>query len=194
MFKKMKNTLIISCVFYFILGVVMLLFPAMISDSICYLIALLFMFFGVAGIVTYIRTDTKTPYVASTLVLAIVLGAFGIYIFLNPRVFASFIPLVTGVFLVADSVSKLSASFDLKKYGFPKWWVMLVIAFLILGLGVLLLFNPFKAVELTIMIIGTILIVDAITNIFTIYSFSTVEKSMTKPGVIGDIVVKEETK
>ena len=65
---------------------------------------------------------------------------------------------------------------------------------MILGLGVLLLFNPFKAVELTIMIIGSILIVDAITNIFTIYSFSTVEKNMTNPGLIGDIVVKEETK
>lgn len=194
MFKKLKNTLVISCVFYFILGIVMLLFPSMISDSVCYLVALLFLFFGVAAIVTYVRAEVKTPYVVSTLILGIILGAFGIYVFLNPRVFVSFIPLVTGIFLIADSVSKLSASFDLKKYGYNQWWHMLIIAFVVLGFGILLLFNPFKAVELTIMIIGGILIVDAITNIITIYSFSKVEKTMTTPGLIGDIVVNEETK
>jgi uncharacterized membrane protein HdeD (DUF308 family) len=49
---------------------------------------------------------------------------------------------------------------------------MLIISFLILGCGLLLVFNPFGAVSLTIMVIGSILIVDSITNIYTIYSYS----------------------
>lgn len=172
MFEKMKNTLIATSIFYFVLGVVMLLFPQQVSDSICYLVALMFLFVGLAGIVMYFKTEVKTPYTNTVLVMSIMLGAFGIYILLNPRSFASFIPLVIGVFLIADSISKLSAAFELKKYKYNNWWQMLIISFLVFGCGLLLVFNPFETIVISIMVIGSILIVDSLTNIFTIYSYS----------------------
>lgn len=172
MINKLKNTLIITSVLYTILGIFMLLFPEVISDFICYLVSVMFIFFGIAGVLMYIRSEIKTPYTSTILVLGIVLGSLGIYIIMNPRIFASLIPLVIGVFMIADSISKLSAALDLRKYGYIRWWHMLIISFLILICGLILVFNPFKAVSLTIMVIGSILIVDSITNIFTIYSYS----------------------
>ena len=187
MFEKLRNTLIATAILYLIVGVIMLIFPDNVSDFICYLVSLFFMFFGVAATVMYMKSDIKTPFTNSTLVLGILLGAFGIYIFLNPRSFASFIPLVIGVFLIADSISKLSAAFDLKKFGYIGWWHMLIVSFIILGCGLLLVFNPFEAAQFSIMVVGIILIVDSISNIFTIYSYSKV-KSDNK--VIGEIEVK----
>lgn len=172
MFNKLKNTLVATSLLCLILGVFMLLFPSAVSDFICYLVAFMFLFFGVAGVVMYIKTEVKTPYTSSTLILAIIFGALGIYIFVNPKVFASFIPLVIGIFLIADSISKLSAAFDLRKYGYPNWWNMLIVAFIILVFGLILAFNPFEVITISIMMIGFILIVDAISNIFTIYSYS----------------------
>ena len=190
MLEKVKNTLIASSVLYLVLGVIMLIFPGLVSDSICYLLALLFVFFGVAGVVTYFKTEVKTPYTSSTLILGILLGAFGLYIFLNPRVFASFIPLIIGIFLIADAISKLSISFDLKKIGYQGWWHMVIIAFAILCGGMFLSFNPFKAIELSIMIIGGILIFDSLTNIFTIYSYSKAKKTGAKIIMDAEIVKK----
>lgn len=175
MFNKLKTTLIATSVLYLLLGILMLLFPAAVSDFICYLVAFMFLFFGAAGIVMYIKTDIKTPFTNSTLVLAIILGSLGMYIFLNPKAFASFIPLVIGIFLIADSISKLSAAFDLKKCEYSNWWHMLIIAFIILVSGLILAFNPFEVVTASIMLIGSILIVDALSNIFTIYSYSKVD-------------------
>lgn len=189
MFKKLKGRLVATSILYFIVGITMLFFPELVSDSICYLVGLMFIFFGVSGIVMYIKTELKTPYTSTTLILSIILGAFGIYVFLNPRSFASFIPLVIGIFLLADSINKISASLDLKKYDYNRWWQMLIVAFIILGCGLLLVFNPFKAVELSIMIIGFILIIDATTNILTIYSYSKVEKNAKK--VIIDAKIDE---
>jgi len=190
MLEKMRNTLIASSILYLILGVVMLLFPGLVSDSICYLLALMFLFFGVAGVVMYFKTEIKTPFTSSTLVLGILLGAFGLYIFLNPRVFASFIPLIVGIFLITDAISKLSASLDLKKINYSGWWHMLIVAFLILGCGMFLAFNPFKAIELSIMVIGGVLIVDALSNLFTIYSYSKAEKVSSKIVMDAEIVTK----
>ena len=175
MFEKIKQTLIATSVFYLMAGILMLFFPASVSNFICYLVALMFCFFAVAGIVMYFKTEIKTPYASSILILSIILGAFGIYIFINPVVFASFIPLLIGMFLIADSISKLSAALDLRKYNYDKWWHMLIISLAILGAGILIVCNPFKMVEVGIMIIGSILILDGISNIFTIYSYSKIE-------------------
>lgn len=174
MANKLKNTLIVTSLLYLFSGIVMLFLPEMVSDFICYFVGLMFMFFGVAAIIMYFKSEIKTPYTSTILILGIVIGAFGIYICLNPRSFASFIPLVVGIFMIADAISKLSMAFDMKKLEYINWWHMLIVSFLILGCGLLLVFNPFKAVTISIMAIGAVLIVDSITNIFTIYSYSKV--------------------
>lgn len=184
MIDKLRNTLIITSVLYAFLGILMLLFPEVISDFICYLVSLMFMFFGIASIVMYVRSDIKTPYTSTILVLGIILGSLGIYILMNPRTFASLIPLIIGVFMIADSISKLSASLDLRKYGYINWWHMLIISFIILGFGLLLVFNPFEAVSFTIMVIGCILIIDSITNIYTIYIYS---KAFSNKKLLNDV-------
>ena len=180
MINKLKNTLVVTSILYTIIGVFMLIFPETVSDFICYLVSLMFLFFGVAGIVMYIRSEIKTPYTSTILVFGIVLGCLGIYIMMNPRTFVSLIPLVIGVFMIADSISKLSAALDLRKFGYERWWHLLVISFAILCCGLLLVFNPFEAVSLSIMVIGFILIVDSLTNIYTIYTYSRAFKNEKK--------------
>ena len=176
MFEKIRNTLIATSGLYLIFGIIMLFFPDMIIKSVCYLVGIMFLFVGVSGVVMYVKTDVKTAFTSFTLVMSIIFGAFGIYVLLNPEAFASFLPLVVGIFLLVDSVSKLSMAFDLKKVEYKNWWHMLVVAFIILGCGLLLVFNPFEALSISLQIIVAILIVDSISNIFTIYSYSKIEK------------------
>lgn len=185
MITRFKNTLIATSIIYFALGIFMLLFPEVVSDFICTLVALMFMFFGIAGIVMYIRSEFKTAYTSTILVISIILGALGIYIIMNPRTFISLIPLVIGIFMIADSISKLSASLDLRKTGYSRWWHIIIVSFIILSCGLLIIINPFGAVSLSIMVIGAILIVDSATNIYTIYSYSKAFKS--KNLLIGDV-------
>ena len=147
----------------------------------------MFLFFAVAGIVIYVKTEIKTPFFSTLLVLAIILGAFGIYILLNPRSFAKIIPLVMGMFLVVDSISKLSMAFDFKKMGYKNWWYMLIIACLVLSFGLILLFDPFGFVKAGLMVVGIMLVVDSITNIITIYSYS---KTKKEDKVVLDVDIK----
>lgn len=192
MFKKVKSTLIISCILYFILGIIMLIFPSVIRNSISYLIGCLFIFCSILGIVMYVKSSVKSPFTTASLVLSVILGAFGVYVIMNSDVFLSFIPLIAGIFMIIDSINKLSVSFDLKKYGYNRWWFMLIISFALLGMGLLIISNLIEAIDITIMVIGGILIFDAISNIFTIYSFSNLEKENISPGLIGDISIKED--
>ena len=176
MVEKIRNTLIATSVLYLLFGIVMLFFPGLVITSVCYLVGIMFLFVGVSGIVMYMKTEIKTAFTSFTLVMSIIFGAFGVYVLLNPEAFASFLPLVMGIFLLVDSVSKLSMAFDLKKFEYQNWWQMLIVAFILLGCGLLLVFNPFEALVVSVQIIGAILIVDAVSNIFTIYSYSKIDK------------------
>ncbi len=175
MFEKIRNTLIATSVLYLIFGIIMLFFPTMVITSVCYLVGIVFLFVGISGLVMYVKTEIKTVFTSFTLVMSIIFGAFGIYVLLNPETFASFLPLVMGIFLLVDSISKLSMAFDLKKFNYNNWWQMLIVAFILLGCGLLLVFNPFEALTVSVQIIGALLIVDAISNIFTIYSYSKIK-------------------
>ena len=172
MFKRLRNTLVATSALYLIFGIIMLFFPDMVIKSVCYLVGIMFLFVGISGVVMYVKTDIKTAFTSFTLVMSIIFGAFGVYVLLNPETFASFLPLVVGIFLLVDSVSKLSMAFDLKNFEYKNWWHMLIVAFIVLGCGLLLVFNPFEALAVSVQIIGAILIVDAASNLFTIYSYS----------------------
>lgn len=69
MLKKMRNTLTAMSVLYLLLGIIMLIFPAQVSDFICYLVGLMFIFLGVSAVVMYVKEDMKTAFTSFTLVL-----------------------------------------------------------------------------------------------------------------------------
>ncbi len=175
MFEKIRNTLIATAILYLICGIIMLFFPTNVINFACYLIGIIFIFVALSGIIMYLKTEIKTAFNSFTLVMSIIFGAFGVYVLLNPKIFASFLPIVMGIFLLVDSVSKLSMAFDLKNMSYKSWWQMLIVAFMLLGLSLFLLFRPFEVVEVSVRIIGVILIVDTLSNIFTIYSYSKIK-------------------
>ena len=175
MFEKIKNTLIATSILYLICGIIMLFFPKDVITFACYLVGIIFIFVALSGIVMYLKTELKTALSSFTLVMSIIFGAFGVYVLLNPETFASFLPVVMGIFLMVDSISKLSMAFDMKKVQYNNWWQMLIVAFILMGLSLFLLFRPFEAVEVGVQLIGAILIVDTISNIFTIYSYSKIK-------------------
>ena len=49
---------------------------------------------------------------------------------------------------------------------------MLIVSLVVLIFGLILVFNPFGVITVTIRIIGIMLIIDALSNIFTIYTYS----------------------
>ena len=105
MFEKIRNTLIATAILYLICGIIMLFFPTNVINFACYLIGIIFIFVALSGIIMYLKTEIKTAFNSFTLVMSIIFGAFGVYVLLNPKIFASFLPIVMGIFLLVDSVS-----------------------------------------------------------------------------------------
>lgn len=176
--KEIKSTLLVMAGFYIIIGLLMLLFPHLVSNTICYIIGALCLITGGIAIYTYIGSEMYGPMAMITLVISIVFIALGVFVVMNPEVFASFIPLVMGIVLALEGFSRLQSSMTLKKYNYDKWWGVLAGAILVFIFGIVLILNPFTSLTILIRVLGAFLIVDGVSSLLTSFSYSKIEKSI----------------
>ena len=77
---------------------------------------------------------------------------------------------------VDSSVSALL----LKKEGYDKWYVIFTSAVILLVFSLILILYPFESVKLTIRVLGIILLIDSVSDLLTIRSYSKTAKNIKK--------------
>lgn len=73
-----------------------------------------------------------------------------------------------GLALTADSIVKLQMSFRMRTYALPHWKAHAISAGVLLVFGIVLLFDPFAGTTAMAVIMGVLLVLDAIANIWTV--------------------------
>ena len=100
-------------------------------------------------------------------ILGIVLGAVVLY---KVEIVISLIPFILGVLVLCSGCSKLQDAIDLKRLGYGSWLGLLIVAAINIILGVVLIYNPFKAAILLFRVLGVVLILSGAGDCFsTIY-------------------------
>ena len=174
---------------YFVLGLLMVIFPETINDIINYIIGGLLMLFGIDYIVRYLSNNKVTTYSKYSLTVGIVPIICGVFLICNPEVLVSIIPFVAGMIILMDAFEKLKHAIDLKKMKYDEWWVDLIVAILFIVFGIIVIMNPFDAAKLLIRILGIFFLVDCFIDVWTNFSY---EKIKIKNGEDKKIVVIDE--
>lgn len=179
-FKKLKTYTYLISIFYVIMGLIMLLNPKFICDAVNYIVGILILVYGIIYIVKFLSKNDFNNLSKFNLLAGLLCIVFGIYILLNPTVLLSIIPFATGMLVLLDGFGKLKNTLDLKKAGFLKWWINLIISILFIGLGIYMMSQSFKVTELVVRFIGAILIVDAISDVWTYFCYKKCSKKIEK--------------
>jgi len=167
-FKELKANYILSAVFCIIFGVTLEVWQDASSRVVCMGLGAVLALSGIVNIVTYfMRRDGRM--VSQILLLAgIILTVLGGWIIFNPGVLIMMIPVVIGVVVTVHGVHNLIQAMELFKNNYSKWWVALLLGAVTVGLGVLLICNPFEAVNTAIMLIGIFLVYDGVSDLWII--------------------------
>lgn len=167
-FKELKANYILSAVFCIIFGVTLAVWPDASSRVVCMGLGAVLALSGIVNIVTYfMRRDGRM--VSQILLLAgIILTVLGGWIIFNPGVLIMMIPVVIGVVVTVHGIHNLIQAMELFKNNYSKWWVALLLGAVTVGLGVLLICNPFEAVNTAIMLIGIFLVYDGVSDLWII--------------------------
>ena len=191
-FQKSKIAYVIMSVLLFAVGMCLMIWPALITKVICYVIGSIALIAGIIELVIFFARDISVRTVSYSLIIGFLLSIFGLILLLKPDNSAVFFSMLFGVFIIIDSVLKLQTSFELRNLGVLRWWVNLLLALASAVLGVLLVINPFETTNILFVFMGISLVVDALENIWTVIFISLAAKQIKRTAEEDAILIVED--
>ena len=182
--KSIKINITLSALLSIVVGVMLIAYPETVVTIITRAIVLVLIISGVVLFVPQLFEPIKS-YLA--IIVSILIGMIGLWMFFQPTMMASLLPIAIGVLLVVHSVQDVALGFEAKQNKADNWWSILLMAVLNLILGILCICNAFGLVKITMILIGIMLVYDGVSGIFIVHK---VNKSART--VVDSEILREE--
>lgn len=166
--KKLKTNIIISALLCILLGIVLVVWPDLSMQIVCTAVGAVLLIGGGVQLAVHFTARDNSVYARLNLIMGIILAVVGVWILLQPDKVLAIIPIIVGIVIILHGVNNLRQAVVLCRDKYDKWWVVLILGLLTVGFGVLLVFNPFEALDAVVMLIGISLIYDGISDIWIV--------------------------
>ncbi|MCI7041881.1 MAG: DUF308 domain-containing protein [Lachnospiraceae bacterium] len=164
--KNLKANYTLSAIICVVIGVVLIIWPGTSTQVVCMVLGGMLMIYGIVQIILYLFARERTLYLQGMLILGIVFSVVGAWILLKPETIIAAVPIIMGIIIIMHGLHNAIQAIDLKKMDYENWWVALLFGILTIVLGVVLVCNPFGAVEIVVRVIGAFLIYDGISDMW----------------------------
>lgn len=173
-----KIPFFIQSIVYLIVGIILFTKPSTSLLTISYILAGLLIVVGVLNIINSLsKNNVSTSFAFAGGVLCIIIGAFLVY---KPKTISQILLVILSFGIILSGVFKLQNALEMFKSGRRNWWVFLIIAVVILGYGVMTLFNPFKTALTLVKYLGIGFIVSGVADFISTIIVSSKVKKLKK--------------
>lgn len=170
--REQRISSIIMALVTLVMGFLLLFWPDRSVKILCALLGAVLIVTGAAYIFGWLIRRRKGGFPAWFLIPGVLLAAMGMWLLNNPKLVVALIQYIFAAVVIFHGVLDLQSAIVLAVARRRRWWVDLLIALLTLGLGVLVLFNPFETFEALVMLIGFTLIYDGLSDLWLILRLS----------------------
>lgn len=150
---------------YILLGLCLICMPVDAVNIICrFIFGVVLIAAGLYHIWIYVQekqNSTLMDLFSGGLILVL-----GIFLFYNPEVVVSLLPVLLGTFILTDSVWVLKGCVKMRKRDSQglEWKILLAGSLIFIVLGIAMIVNPFSAVKVMIVFAGCVLLVNGIAD------------------------------
>ena len=193
--KKFFRSSLITSLFLIALGLLLVFQTDAVIYSISYIIGGILIALGVLAIIKFIQGTNDEQKRELDIVYGIVSVILGIVVIKNPEAIASIIPIILGISIIISSATKLQYAFELKSNGNNLWKTTMVLSIISTLCGIVLLFNPFKALTSFTQVVGIFIIIYAVLDMISTFTIKRNVKIFQKTmaeGITEALVIKEE--
>ena len=175
--SRFKTVLSILSIAIIILGIFLTIHPAISLKIVGYIFAVIAVFNGY-------RFD---------LIHGIISTIIGIIAFFIPQSVSAFLPVVIGIYILAESIFRIQSSLEFKKAGYGKWFFDMLLGILFALLGIVIIINPFNTMVLATRIIGIALICAGLFQLVTTLYISSKVDAMLPVDAESEVVENSPT-
>lgn len=185
---RIKADFLMSSIMCIILGIVLVVWKDGVLDIIGTVLSIALIAVGVVYLSTYFLHIVSNGLSAF---MGILVLAIGLWFIIRPSFVLSLIPITIGVVLIYHSIRTIIESINAKKYGYGRWNIGIVIAVISLIFGIMCVVDAFGMMEKAIMLVGIILILHGLSNVWVALSSSRAERIYKKNETI-DVEFNED--
>lgn len=176
--KRMNITSIILSVLFILIGAFLLARPEDAIHLVSYALGIILIVWGIISIVQFFTDKESENYLEVGFIIGVFIFIFGLIIIIKPNVVASIIPLLLGIWMLINGVTKLSYALTLNKIRSAAGSI--IISLLIVILGILLIFNPFEGAKTLVQILGVSIIIYSVLDVVECFVIKGVLKKASK--------------
>lgn len=159
---------IVISILFCITGGLMIVVPGLVAPVISRVLGIFLILFGSIKLVGYYSRDLFRLTFQFDLALGILTIILGMIIFVRANHVMTFLSVVYGVYVMADSMLKIQIAFDSRAFGIRTWWLIFAVACITGAIGFIMVFRPFEGAELLVTILGMSLLAEGILNLITV--------------------------
>lgn len=162
--NKILRGQIPTSVFYILFGLCLALMPVETVNVLCKVVfGMILIGAGLYHIFIFVREKENSTIL--DLFSGVIVLVIGVFLFMNPQVVIKLLTLMLGAFILVDSIWMLSGSRKLRKRKQSVWKGFLAISLVFIGLGILILVNPFSGIKMTVQVSGGIFVANGILDL-----------------------------
>ncbi|MBO5207753.1 MAG: DUF308 domain-containing protein [Lachnospiraceae bacterium] len=166
--KKIKANVVVSAALCVIAGAVLIIWPGMTVQIACRAIGAVLVIMGVSKLFGYVYSRDGSLFSQINLIVGIIITVIGVWIFTSPEKIIAMVPILVGIIIVMHGINNLQQTVKLCKGQYDKWWIALVLGLVTVGFGIVLIVNPFAAVDTLVRAIGIFLVYDGVSDIWIV--------------------------
>ena len=176
--RKMNITSIIFSIIFILIGSFLLARPEDAIHLVSYALGIILIVWGVISVITFFTDKESQNYLDFGFIVGVFVLIFGIIILVKPDTIASIIPLLLGIWMLINGVTKLSYSLTLNNN--KSALSSIIISLIIVLLGILLIINPFQGAKKIVQILGISILVYSILDLIECFSIKKILKKVKK--------------
>lgn len=181
--RAAKTGYVVMSIVFCVVGVLFIALPARSAVMIGRVLGAAMAAFGAVKLVGYFSRDLYRLAFQYDLEFGILLIALGVIVLLRTNGVMDFICIAAGVSILADGLFKIQIATDARRFGIRDWWLILLLAVVTGGVGLLLVFRPWESVQVLTVLLGAALLAEGVLNLCVALSTVKIVKNQ-RPDVI----------
>lgn len=167
-FKRIRINFVCTSLLCIALGVLLILYPEMASTVLLRVVGGVLAICGILRIVGFLAGENATFGAKMMLVEGILLVLLGAFILIRPELIQELFSIIIGILLLIHAIIDFKEAGKLKQFQMKNWWIVLLIAIITAGLGVLLIWKPYEEFQKMVVLVGICLAADGLSD-FVVY-------------------------
>lgn len=163
--RKMLNNYLVMSGFCALLGLAIIIRPALLTKALAYVVGGLLVGYGIVRIAVYMKEHGPAGAFGIAMIGDIILIIAGAFIMARPDFIPKVVALIFGAYMTLSGFLNLKNAFALKRSGYGSWAATAVIGAIILLAGLALLGNPLMLANTAAKVLGIALLVSGVMNI-----------------------------